>query len=299
MIFDALVLRVGVIVGVMLGIASIAIVGWSRLSRLRVRDREFLGTVLPYLGLLAGILLVNRFTRSVGQDVSWMVGLNITGVIYGIEGSFVASVQSIATPPLTTYFSFVYVYGYVFLLVFPLIAYVALEDRQFFRETCVAYTLNYAIGLLSYVLFVAYGPRNLIPDMVQPIMFATWPESRLLTSQVNVNTNVFPSLHTSLSVTVALLAYRSREIYPAWVPVASIFAGSIVVSTMYLGIHWLTDVIAGVGLALLAVSVATNRDDETGSHLRVRFSKTRVYRRFGPYLRSLGETIGRSGDGSR
>jgi membrane-associated phospholipid phosphatase len=154
-----------------------------------------------------------------------------------------------------------YVYGYVFVLTFPLLAYFALDDMQFLRETCVAYTLNYAIGLLWYVAFIAYGPRNLMPDIVEPLLYTSWPEAKMLTTRVNTNTNVFPSLHSSLAATVLLLAYRSREHYPAWLLLAAVFSGSIVVSTMYLGIHWGIDVVAGAVLAVISVRVATNVDE--------------------------------------
>jgi membrane-associated phospholipid phosphatase len=64
---------------------------------------------------------------------------------------------------------------------------------------------------------------------------------------------VFPSLHTSLSATVALLAARYRSTAPGWLPIAVIGAASVAVATMYLGIHWLTDVLAGFLLAAFSV----------------------------------------------
>jgi len=141
------------------------------------------------------------------------------------------------------------------------------------KVTLLAYILNYGVGLVCYVVFVTYGPRNFMPEAVSSLLYTSWPQSQLLTSEVNVNTNVFPSLHTSLSASVAFLAYRYRDVSSLWLPVSGFGALSIAVSTMYLGIHWLTDVIAGVilaaGCVALSVRLTTgNRETETSQHCR-------------------------------
>jgi membrane-associated phospholipid phosphatase len=252
----ALVVRIAVVVTAMIALTAVVVIGHreNRLEGLDVRHRA--RVAVPSLGLLGGVLAVNTVARRVAPDVSWLIGWNVTGAIYAFEGTFVAWVQSFASTPATAYFAFIYVYGYVFLLVFPLVAYAVLEDPDPLRETAMAYSLNYAIGLACYVLFVAYGPRNLIPGLVDPLLYTSWPETQLLVSEVNRNTNVFPSLHASLSVTVALLAYRTRYRYPRWLPLAIFVAASVVVSTMYLGIHWGIDVLAGGLLAALSVVIA-------------------------------------------
>ena len=240
-------------VGVMLGVATAAFVGRSRLAEARASARARLREAAPYLGLLIAVLIVNKFARDVVPELSWIVGWNITPTIYSIEGAFVAGVQSLAAPPLTVFFSFTYIYGYVFLLVFPFVAYFALPDPRPLKRLAVAYTFNYSLGLLLYLLFVSYGPRNLLPDLVKPLLYGTYPTTQILTSQVNTNTNVFPSLHTSMSVTAVGLAWTTRDLYPYWLATAAFFAVSIAVATMYLGIHWATDVVAGVVLGLFSV----------------------------------------------
>ncbi|GAA0295752.1 phosphatase PAP2 family protein [Halarchaeum salinum] len=256
---DVLV-RVLAVVGALTLTGSIVIVGRPRLYTAAANTRRRTRSILPYLALLVGVLLVNKVARQVGPDVSWIIGWNITGTIFALEGGFVAWLQSFATPPLTAYFSAVYVYGYVFLLVFPLVAYFALADRRALRHLMLTYAINYSIGLILYVLFIAYGPRNLMPDMVQSLLYTSWPQSQLLTSQVNTNTNVFPSLHTSLSVSVAVLAHRTRAELPQWAPIAAVLALSVDVSTMYLGIHWGTDVVAGILLGVGSVLLASRLD---------------------------------------
>lgn len=249
--------QVVAVVLVLLALASLTFVGYERLRRLPAAAPYRLRAVGPHLLVLVALLAANSVVRDFGPSFSWIVGVNVTGTIHAVEGAFVAHLQSaLARPALTAYFSLVYVYGYVFLLVFPLVAYFALDDSGPLRRTIVAYCVNYGAGVVCYVAFIAYGPRNLMPELVESLLFTTYPEYHLLTSEVNSNTNVFPSLHTSLSVTVALLAVRTRDVYGGWVYLAGVLAVSVVASTMYLGIHWAVDVVVGTALAALSVGVA-------------------------------------------
>jgi len=216
-------------------------------SRLSDSKRE-----LVALGV---VLVASAVGRSSLQTVSELFGLKLTGFIWALEGNFVEWFQqTYASPELTAYFSWVYVYGYAFLLAFPFVAYLALSRTETLKRLLIAYALNYAIGLVIYTVVFAHGPRNL--DVGASLLFTHNPDFSALTSQVNEATNVFPSLHTSLSVTVALLARRHRSAYPRWFPVAVLVAASIAIATVYLGIHWLTDVVAGVGLAVGSVAFA-------------------------------------------
>lgn len=251
-----ILVRIGVTVALMVGAATLLCVDHADLGR-SLRDAEKRRAIAPYAGGLVGVLALNKVAREVGPEISWIIDWNITGLIHSVEGDAVAQLQdALATPLLTEYLSFMYIYGYVFLLTFPFVLYYALADTRPFRELAVAFGVNYTLGVLCYVLFVALGPRNLIRDLVTPFLYTTDPLSQLLTREVNASTNVFPSLHTSLSTTILLLAWRTRERYPLWLPIAALFGASITLATVYHGIHWITDVVAGVVLAVLSVAIA-------------------------------------------
>ena len=261
---------IGQLVGavtLLLAITTATLVGRDRIVETRREYRERFTAVAPYAGLLTVVLAANKIARDIGPAVSWLVGVRITGWLKRLDGlllwplfpgdppQVVVWLQSMATPELTAYFSFVYVYGYVFLLAFPPIAYFALPRPEPLRRTIVAYGANYLIGVLCYIVFIAYGPRNLIIEQAEGLLFSQYTQYQFVTAAVNDETNVFPSLHASMAVTVALLAWRTRDDYPLWVPIATVLAASVVVSTMYLGIHWATDVIFGAVLAGISVRI--------------------------------------------
>jgi len=163
--------EVGVILLASCLLGAVTIIGRSRLVELAADFKPRLRESAPYLGVLAGVLVLNFLLREPTQELSWAININITDIIWSIEGDFVAVIQSFETELLTQYFSIVYVYGYAFLLVFPLLAYLALADRTTLKRLAVAYSLNYFIGLAFYILFIAYGPRNTHPEVFQNLIY--------------------------------------------------------------------------------------------------------------------------------
>lgn len=250
---------VGITVAVLALVIGSTLVCTDR-SQLRGTTNSFrshLRVVAPHMLLLATILVINKLARGLTAELSLLFDLNITSLIYALEGNLVGTIQSVQRPVLTAYFSVTYLAGYIALLVLPFVIYFVHDDLQVVRQTAIAYASNYAIGLACYVAFISFGPRNMIPDVVNQPLYSTYPEAQLLTGQWNANTNVFPSLHASLSVTVALLAIRTRSSHPRWAYLATFGAFSVVISTVYLGIHWVTDVVAGVLLGWFSVRLAS------------------------------------------
>ncbi|MFC4543797.1 phosphatase PAP2 family protein [Halosolutus amylolyticus] len=250
-------MRVLAAVAVMLVLSIVVFIGRDRLVTTRREWWSRLRTSAPIIAVLLVVLGLNRVMRQVGPSISREIGIHVSWLYWKVEGEFVLIFQDIAFPELTTYFSLVYVYGYTFLLIFPIVAYFALSDTRPFRQLLAAYSFNYAIGVTLYILIFAYGPRNYIPALVsETMLYDNSPQYIYLTTEVNRNVNVFPSLHTSLATTVAIFAYRTRDEYGRWFPVALLLAVSVVISTMYLGIHWAIDVVGGLVLATLSVVLA-------------------------------------------
>ncbi|MFB6236249.1 MAG: phosphatase PAP2 family protein [Halopenitus sp.] len=245
------------VVATMCLVAGVAIVGTDELRRLRRDALPRVREAQSQVGALLVVVVASGTLRGSLQTVSELYGWELTPFILAFEGPIVAWIQStLASPVATLYFSATYIYGYVFLLVFPFILYGLLPESAPLKRLLTAYALNYGLGLVLYTLVFAYGPRNVMPDLVKPLLFTFNPEFMELAAHVNENTNVFPSLHTSLSVTVAAFAWRTREAYPAWTALATWLAASVMLATMYLAIHWLVDVIAGTVFGLGCVALA-------------------------------------------
>lgn len=275
-------LELALIVLTMLVTATLALVGPRNVVR-SLRDfRWRLETCLLPFAALTVVLLLRWSTRDIVQRLERRVlRNNITPNLFEFDQALfgtdpVAVLQSFQTDLLTSFFVFVYIYGYAFLLLFPFVAYFALEEMDELSTLVVSFTANYAIGLICYTLFLAFGPRNFDPLLFENLLYEAFPQARTLTNEINQSTNVFPSLHTSLSMTVFFLAWVTREKYPVWLHVSGVIAISIAISTMYLGIHWFADVVAGTLLALVSVHIGVNYTIEGMAASIRRFFETRL-----------------------
>ena len=210
----------------------------------------------PYLAVVllfsAFKHLTSRPRLALSRELDW----NITDTLYAVEGRFVAELQAVTPDATYGFFTGMYMFGFPYLLVVPPVMYFLTSSRRHLKELLVAYVLNHAVGVLCYTLFIAYGPRNWRPARVDGIMYELYPWTQEITAAVSSKTNVFPSLHTSLSVVALLIAWRTRGTYPRWFYVAAFTALSVLLSTMILGIHWLTDIVAGVILGTWSVIAA-------------------------------------------
>lgn len=222
--------------------------------RLSVTDlQQRLADIAPYVGLVVLLTLFKYSTAGARQRLSHALEWNITDSLYAVEGPFVANLQMAVPEATYGFFSGMYMFGFPYLLAVPPIVYFVASSHRHLKELLVAYVLNHAVGLICYTLFIAYGPRNWIPSHVDGVMYQLYPWTQVMTAAVSSNTNVFPSLHTSLSVVVLLFAWRTRKTYPGWFVVAAFTATSVLLSTMVLGIHWASDLVAGLALGVWSV----------------------------------------------
>ncbi|MFC6718483.1 phosphatase PAP2 family protein [Natrialbaceae archaeon GCM10025810] len=245
----------------LVALAGLAVTCTVCIDREQLRDApDVLDTrffdVGPYLCAAGLFFFLKRLTHEESVRLSKSIGWDITARIYDLEGLFVAGLQDVLPGVLYPVLSAFYMFGFPYLLVAAPVLYFLTPTLGSLKELLVAYLLNYVVGSICYTLFIAYGPRVHVSEHVDGMMYDLYPETQELTSAVSSNTDVFPSLHTSLSVVVLLFAWQTRREQPRWFTVASVVTASVVLSTMALGIHWLTDVVAGVLLAVGSVVVA-------------------------------------------
>ena len=213
--------------------------------------------IIPYLGAITAVLLINKGLQDAAAGFARTYGFDATALFYAIEGDFVAWFQSLFPEVANLYFGTIYVFGYAILLSFPLLGYLFAESAEPYKVTVTSYAVNYAVAIPLYAGVLAYGPRVYSAEVSHGLL-ELFPEITGLLALANSAENVFPSLHTSMALTVLLIAVQTHSEFPRWTPIAAFLSLNIVVSTMALGIHWLVDVVAGVLLAWISVTVANH-----------------------------------------
>jgi membrane-associated phospholipid phosphatase len=150
---------------------------------------------------------------------------------------------------MTVFLRWVYRYGFALALWVAVIrSFLARDGRKMLRYVLSGHTIQlplilpfYMTILLQEVWYVQGDPDGMARHFT--------PEQADYYTQ-----NCFPSMHTSISVAVLLLALRERGKWFKWTMVT--YCVLIVYSTLYLEIHWVLDVLGGIVLGYAAVKLS-------------------------------------------
>ncbi|WP_262495772.1 phosphatase PAP2 family protein [Paenibacillus sp. B2(2019)] len=199
-----------------------------------------------------GVLVLNKYELQIEEKMH--LSSDYTSFVFGLEGHFVQAVQDIFYSPwLTPIIVFFYIFMLQSVLAASLGVYLLDKNRVMLYATCYAIIINYAVAIPFYLYFPVNEVWSYVPAGVRFTMLDVFPKFEQEYRPLSGLNNCFPSLHTSISVTMALLAFRSGN--RRWMVITSISAVLIVFGIFYLGIHWLTDMIGGTLLAVLASTV--------------------------------------------
>lgn len=208
-------------------------------------DRKY---ALLFFSLIL-ILLCNKFEMRIEKHITKTY--DFSRFFQSIEGSFVANVQhTFQADWLTTFLSFMYIVVLQALIIASVGIYTYLNpNKVMFRAICFAIMFNYLIAIPFFLFLPVSEVWHQDPN-VSFLMLKVFPDFENQYRALSGLDNCFPSLHTSISVTIAILAVRSGIKRWAWL--CCISAVIIIFSIFYLGIHWLIDMCGGVALGTFA-----------------------------------------------
>lgn len=129
------------------------------------------------------------------------------------------------------------------------------KPREEFRYGTFLIAATFLISYLGYLLLPARGPRFMQYAAMHPPLHGLWSFvffQRLLDALEGTQYDCFPSGHVAV---VLVGCYLARRISPAVFYVFLMFAALITFSTVYLRYHYVIDVLAGVVLAILVVTL--------------------------------------------
>lgn len=261
---------------------------YPRLRRTRnVRWRaiiENLHAHAPYLIAIGTTMLVMRIQNVYDLDLTAALGLDWTPHVEAIEGDVVADLQAAMRTTVLDYgFHFVYITLYALYHVSAMVGFAATGRSAMVRRFTVTWILVYAVALPFYLVAPvnetwttnpAYGCYDSYDGPYGD--FATGTEGVLhdecgaddgVVLAISSINNCFPSLHNAFAWALPMLLWRS-----GWRRAAkgtAVFATLVTISTVYLGIHWIVDIVAGILLAWSVTWVAVRFDYRLDHRLRL------------------------------
>lgn len=256
-----------------LGTRRNPLVAFARLGRELRRSYKF---ILMVAGMIS-VLAFNKYELQIESRMH--LASDYTSVFFRLEGHFVQNLQNIFYAPwLTPVIVFFYIFMLQSVLAASLGVYLLDENRVMLYATCYTIMLVYAIAIPFFLYFPVNEVWSYAPAGVRFTMLDVFPKFEQEYRPLSGLNNCFPSLHTAISVSTAILAYRSGN--RRWMAITTVSAAFIVFGIFYLGIHWLTDMLGGTLLAVISTSAAvqlaklTLRGSDKSLSLRSRITNT-------------------------
>jgi len=176
-----------------------------------------------------------------------------TAVIEVIESDTVHIFQSAIYPSLTYLMSFSYLVIYICAVIITFVILAYYQQTLLFKRFSLMFSLNYLIAFPFFMLFnVSIAGASL--QTVHPLMYEQFPRIFAIIKTIDPLDNCFPSLHVAM-VFSAFLIMRGTE-FKRYKSFLYLGLPIIVFSVLYLGIHWITDVFAGMALSFLTYYIA-------------------------------------------
>ena len=200
-----------------------------------------------------------------GMDRALMANtqLDMTPYVYAIEGDIVLWVQqAMRNALLDEALTHFYVMGFMTATFASFLYPIYFDDRHMADRVSLSMFWTYVIAIPFYLFFNVGVTGNHIPEM-QTIAYDLTPEINNWFTRIDPFTNGMPSLHIGLPFAIWLTMQRWDD-DGRWYRYRNFLMGFILLtalSIVYLGIHWVVDIIGGMVVAILAVQI-TSRTSE-------------------------------------
>jgi membrane-associated phospholipid phosphatase len=164
--------------------------------------------------------------------------------------------EKLINPMLTTLLQLAYISYYFIPLSLGAVLIIKHRDREL-DESLFGIVLCFYLSYVGYLLVPAIGPRFTLAHL-QTVDLQAGPVTQAIQNILNGlehnKTDAFPSGHTAVALMTLFYAWKWRErtLFRILLPLVSL----LIFSTVYLRYHYVIDVIAGVLLTVLTISLA-------------------------------------------
>lgn len=207
---------------------------------------------LPFLLILFGVVAFHLFEVNViDPPVTDWVGHDFANNIRDFEGNIVFWFSQNWTPVLVYFFVIMYIAVYPFLLWFSPFYFLKTDDKKPMKALAYGSLFIY-IGALPFYLFMPI--TNVFTYYnVNSALETVFPSISGFFYSTTTQNNCLPSLHTSMTILIAYsisLTGNKKLTYFAYFTMIS-----VIISVIYLSIHWITDVISGAILSVVVIFI--------------------------------------------
>ena len=219
--------------------------------------------------------------------------LDMTPYVYAIEGDIVLWVQqelrNAALDQMLTHF---YVMGFMTATFASFLYPIYFDDRHMADRVSLSMFWVYIIAIPFFLFFNVGVTGDHIPSM-QTIAYDLTPEIHNWFTRIDPFSNGRPSLHIGLPFAIWLTMQRWDE-DGRWANYRNFLIAFMLVtafSIIYLGIHWIVDIIGGMAVAILAVELTAKTHSPIWKVADERLFSRRLARAIADPSKSLRGTL--------
>jgi membrane-associated phospholipid phosphatase len=193
--------------------------------------------------------------------VTEWIGYDYANTLRGLEGDIVYWFSQNWTPILVYFFVLIYIIVYPFTLWFSPLYFVLGNKKKAIKSLAYGLLIIYIIALPFYLflpvtnVYTFYNVNSALESVIPSI-------ENFFYSTTTLN-NCLPSLHTAMTILMAycisLTGNKKFTYFGYFVMI------SVIISVIYLSIHWITDTITGALLALGTIMILKKyvKDEKT------------------------------------
>lgn len=207
------------------------------------------------LGVFAANFLETQVEEGLKTPAGYALGYRMAQTFHEIEGGISFGAAERVSRWGVGGFALAYFAVFPALLLGSAIACWRRESAQALRVFSFGIAFNYLLALPFY-LFLPVPERWAFPG-AKAVLMSDVLSTKLIevVRPISGLDNCFPSMHVALSVQVILLAYWSQS---RWRHCLLCLGGTVILSTFFLGIHWLPDMAMGLATAGLSFAAAVH-----------------------------------------
>ncbi len=188
-----------------------------------------------------------------------------TMMIYGLEGNTIFWFQhSLESFGMTFAMAIVYIGSFLFIMVFTLALLSYMDMRKAASKMALLYLVLFFLTIPFYLYVMVYvpsypkmfypGAESVIRGM-EPLLYNFGPNVNRFFVDYDTFNNCFPSMHIGYPAAILLSLHINVKGYRAYKWFLFVFLVLIGIAIVYLGIHWLSDIVGGFLIALIGVII--------------------------------------------
>lgn len=207
---------------------------------------------LPYLVIIFVVVVFHLIEVNILDPISTeLVGIDFAANIQSIEGDVVYWFSQHWSPALVYFFVIMYIAVYPFTLWFSPFYLLLNNEKKSMKTLSYGLLLIYLVALPFYLfipvtnVYKFYGLESALERVI--------PTVETFFYSTTTQNNCLPSLHVAMSILIAWSVYLTGNRKLTYFALFCMV--SVILSVIYLTIHWITDVISGALLTIVVILI--------------------------------------------